>query len=254
MNKTVLIAGGVGLAALASGAAGGYFFAKDKFGKQLDGLITLEVLKTKKYYDAIVESREIQIANLQAMMASDPEVYVDEDVPTTDENDDDEPSDEEIIAQQEAISALVNYQGYAKKPDLAELASRTTSNIFDMSPAGKKTQPIRDPETGKFVPKAGPRPYLITPEDFLINEPEHEQESLFYFQNDDTAVLVADPNEVIDNAILGKENLLSFPEYEEPAVIYVRHEGLEVDYQVTRNLNSLTEHMGMGEDDLEEAS
>lgn len=237
-NKIYLITGGISVASLAAGAAGGYFFAKRKFAGELETIVAREVNETKKYYSVLLmEARD---------KPDDPA-----DVITKDIHDDDDGGQAEA---QEALEngakeALTNYQGYSATGD-EELV---TTNIFDNNDGGKKKLPPRDPSTGHFLPKNGAKPkeatpYLIEPDEFLDNDLEHEQESVLYFVGDDTAVMASDYNEVVDNARIGAVNLTLFPD-EEPSVIYVRNEGLGMDYQVTRTFDSLTVAMGFGEDE-----
>lgn len=249
MNRTHLIVGGASAASLAVGVTGGYFLAKRKFNDRLEALIDEEVEKTKKVYSLLLMQTEKKSA------PPTPEVEDDEDKPLELEAEDPpELSEADKATIRRGQKAMVDYQGFGGK----EPGEVVTNNIFsnDASRA-KKAMPARGPG-GKFLPKSATEehvevsqdgPYLIDPETFLENEPEHDQESLLYFVNDDTVVLAADPNEAIDNEKVGESNLHSFPDDEEPSVIFVRHDRLQVDYQITRTKESLTAFMGMGEED-----
>lgn len=239
-NKTAsLILFGACTVSTLVGCAGGYFIAKKKFDAQLDLGIAVEAAKAKKHYSIL----------LQELRSGKPEQIpvIEEEIP--------EPiDDEEVEAEREdtfnrAKTALTNYQAY-DKPPLEQVAS----NIFTNHANGKKVFPPRGPD-GKFLPKgtmesaqSADDPYLIEPDVFLANTPEYLQESLLYFVKEKTALMVAD-NEPVDVDLIGEVNLTLFPDDDIPSVIYVRNEGAEIDYQITRTYDSLTEYMGLGEAD-----
>lgn len=252
MNKTYLIVGGASAASLAVGGAGGYFLAKKKFSERLEALIDIEVDKTKKVYSLLLMQAEKTANPPQVVTAPDE----DEQLELEAEDPPEELSEADKKTVRRGQRALVDYQSFGGKVNTGEIVA---NNIFsDDASRAKKAMPPRGPG-GKFMPKTAPveenttkasdgAPYLIEPEVFLANEPDHEQESLLYFVNDDTVVLTADPNEAIDNARVGETNLNCFPPGESP-VIFVRHDGMQIDYQITRVEESLTAFMGMGEED-----
>lgn len=254
MNKTYLIVGGASAASLAVGGASGYLYAKKKFDERLEALIDVEVEKTKKVYSILLMQAE--------KTANPPQMVADEDEPLELEAEDaaEELSEADKQTVQRGQKAMVDYQGFGGKK--SEPSSEVvTNNIFTTDASRvKKAMPKRGPG-GKFVPKttfaeepqqpakpSDQTPYLIEPEVFLENDPEYDQESLLYFVNDDTLVSAADPNEVIDNVRVGEVNLSCFPD-EEPSLIFVRHDGFEIDYQITRTKQSLTSFMGLGDEE-----
>lgn len=250
MNKTILIAGGVGVASLAVGGVSGYFLAKKKFDAALDDQIAQETEAVKKYYRGIVASLRTTIEE----MSTEEHQKIVEETPE-EETEDDVPIDPEVEAA--GRRALVNYQGFAK-PSL----DAVVSNIFDKDSTARKPRPPRDPESGRFT-KAAPEttetrdengveqtPYIITHEQFLENELDFDQENLKYFLKDQTLIQVYD-NETVDIARVGEVNLTLFPQVprDEPSIICVRNEGLQIDYEIQLTHESLTAYMGLGEDD-----
>lgn len=239
MNKTYVAIGGVAIVSTAVGGAAGYFIAKRNFDATLDAKIAKEVEATKKYFSVLLMEAKQNKPSTPAEIPSDE--IEDEEL----EEEDDEPVDPEV--EENAKAALTNYQGYAK-PELAEVAS----NIFDRNSSPKKKLPPREPGTGKFMPRESrePTPYIITDEQFLVNDPEHEQENLFYFAKEKTLIQIMD-REPIDIDCVGEVNLTLFPEVHEgeTSSIYVRNEGLSIDYDITLTHESLTEFMGLGESD-----
>lgn len=250
MNKIHLIVGGSSVASLVAGAAGGYFFAKKSFYKKLDELVSIEVEATKKHYGVLMTNMQYgQKPDLMDLVSRYPEeedsdLEIEEDAP--------------VELPQPVDKVLTDYQGFAKEPEVVE------TNIF----TAERTRPLppRD-ESGKFLsatakfkthkdvearPSDG-EPYPITEQEFMLNDPEHEQDSALYFVKDDTVVLTADYTDVIDNDRIGKLQLERLAEGDRE-VMYIRHDGLQIDYQVTRTTESLTEAMGLGEseDDFDE--
>lgn len=133
-----------------------------------------------------------------------------------------------------------------------------THNIFTDEPRDtarviKKAVPPRDEATGSFRARTQREkdfepPQIISVEDYLLNDLEYNQESLYYFVHDKTLVLQADPTEAIDRAVIGEVNLTLFPEVEEghESRIYVCNDGLSTYYEVKKMEESLTEFLGLG--------
>lgn len=259
MNKTILIAGGAAVASLAAGGVGGYFLAKKKFDATLDDLIALEVEKTKKYYSVLLMQAREKPESLEELATEDAggEGGADEEECVTPR----EGWSEAVQAAKEsgrastannASKAMVDYQSYATKPPLSEVVP---SNIFAKDKS-KKELPPRDPQTGHFLPKNTVEPtqtddpYLITHEEFLQGEMEYDQENLFYFIRDETLIMVAD-NESVDIDRVGEVNLTLFPKTpkDEPSIICVRNDGLQIDYEIHLRHDSITEYLGLGEDE-----
>lgn len=238
MNKTYLIVVGTCAASLAAGSAGGYFFAKKKYLGQLEETVDREVAAAKKLYS--LQAMDVK-PPLEAIVSAYDDI-VEENEPL--------PLEAEEELSKPATEALVNYQGFIKTAPKDEVIE---SNIFSNS-SPKKLMPPREPGTGKFVSKDKPveivkdkpEPFPISEDDFLANLPEHQQESVLFFVHDDTAVMEADYNEVVDAGRIGQFQLEKL-KTSDNNVIYIRNDGLQEDYQVTRTTDSLTEAMGLGE-------
>lgn len=260
MNKTYLIAGGASVASLAIGGAAGYFIARRRFNTELDIRIEDELKKTVKHYSVL----------LMEARSGKPDSPAD--IQQTEQEEDLTPEDEEVIVQgrqtlANAAKALTDYKGISTKnrdivgADKPALETVVKHNIFtDAASQSKKTLPPKDPETGRFIkrPKDEPAeskhdgddPYIITHEEFLLNEPEHEQENLYYFHNDKTLIQVYD-NEPVDIDRVGEVNLTLFPEVleGEESIVCVRNPWLQFDYEIKLMDESVTEYMGLGTED-----
>lgn len=145
----------------------------------------------------------------------------------------------------------------AQSTDDAEESGLERHNIFADPPrTPKKALPPRDDVTGSFRKKT-PReeehepPQIITAEEFLLNDPDYNQESLYYFAGEKTLVLQADPSEPVDRNLIGEVNLTLFPdvEEEESSMIYVRNDGMTTHYEVKLMTESLTDFIGLGTDE-----
>lgn len=74
-----------------------------------------------------------------------------------------------------------------------------------------------------------PSPYLITKKEYIQGEDEYEHEALTYYALDDT--LADDNDDIVDQSVVGINNLKAFEETSEPA-IFVRNERLGIEYEI----------------------
>lgn len=238
VNKTIVIAGGTAVVSLAAGAAGGYFFAKNKLGKAFDKRVDEEVENTKKYYSILLMEAKNQKPSLDDLLEDGEEE--DEDL----EEDDGEVSEEEVALAETAARALVDYQGYA---DVQKATPPVKNNVFDKKPK----LPPRDP-SGKFLPRQGqdntpqdeqvPAPYIITQQEFYENEPGFDQENYRYYIEDET-LLGYDTEAPLDIDRVGEENLKKFNwdlAQEEENIICVRNPAYEEDYEIHLTYDRIT--------------
>jgi hypothetical protein len=246
VNKTLIVAGSASVAALVTGATGGYFFAKRKFDREIEGLIAKEVAATKKYFSVLLMEAKTQ-------KPESPEDII-PDVVELDETPELTVQDKaSIAARRKAGSALVDYQGVSKKPGGPE-----KRNIF--TDHAVKAPPARDPETGQFVPKKATvegepsDPYLIEMDDYLSGDSEYTQKQFVYFIRDNTLIDPENNDEAVADGLIPEGLLLSFPEVPDGVsnIICVRNDALEEDYEIRLDHGSLTERMNLGEEDPED--
>lgn len=82
------------------------------------------------------------------------------------------------------------------------------------------------------------KPYVITIDEYMQNEPEHTQTTLTYFAEDD---VLADEKEHIPNSdeIVDDDNLNRFGHgSKDNNIVYVRNDRLEADYEILFNHGS----------------
>lgn len=257
MNKTILVAGGASVASLAAGAVGGYFFARKKLGKAFDERLDQELASAKRHYGLLLAQAKENKPSLEELAALRQTTVA----AVEPETEDDPRTDEEIAeAEQRAVEgkkALVDYRGISSKAsaDNGDSPAMRARRIFDK--ASDRPLPPRD-DTGKFVKQeevipdevatSSTPPYIISHDDFLNNPYEYSQENLKFFYSEDTLL---DPHdEVIDNALIGDENLKIFLEEgpEAGSLMCVRNEALSYDYEIQYVTEPLTEYMGLTED------
>lgn len=252
MNKIYLVAGGASVLSLAAGGAAGYLYARKQFNETVEARIDEAVLATKKYY-------AIQLMEAKTKPDSPADIPKTQVVEPPAEVEADELTEKDRASlRRRGEAARTNYAGYSDKPALSSVVQ---NNIFSNPPEAadpKKALPPKDPATGRFLPKKQrtvedpeQEPYKIDADTFLENEPEFDQESLWWFEKDETAIMVAD-NEEVEIGKIGAVNLTLFDPDVENDVIFVRNPGLGIDWQITRTFNSLTAHMGLGEDEYDD--
>jgi hypothetical protein len=244
MNKVVLVAGGTAVVSLAAGAAGGYFFAKNKLGKEFDARLTEEIDATKRHYALIQMERDSGKPDspLDIPLRDEDEELLEEGVPETDP-----------VVEEKAKQALVDYQGVSSKSNVFDKKTEIAkSNVFDKKPE----LPPRD-DNGRFVPRQTPdeervpAPYLIEPDEYLANAVEHHQDEMLRWYADEET-LVNHGDEEVDIDWVGMKNLElhNFPQGDENGGgrhIYVRNEGMKEDFQIQLCGDSLAESAGFGD-------
>lgn len=182
---------------------------------------------------------------------------------------------ERIIA--EEVAAARNYTVLEEKPDLESVAERAQLHRDRLVYQGKVNElgytdedPNREPTTaveavvvaerveetvavftaaeGNVPPERDPAfPYLITVEEFMLNEPEHEQVTLTYYVGDD--VLSDEREQPIreTDPSVGDDNLTRFgtPESlsKDPNTLHIRNERLEVDFEIVKSEGKFSEEV-----------
>jgi hypothetical protein len=219
--KTALALGATSVVFLNVGAAIGYFFAKEKLGKEFDERLEREVAAAKKFYSKLHKRDEHDITTIVE-------------------------TPESLPVEREAIQAMKMYQGHKAQDDASsdeEIEYETVkthtgeeiveNNIFDSSP--------NDVENYEdlVMSRDENSPYILTLAEYMNNDPDHEQSSLVYFQTD--GILVDERDEVVEDPdkIVGDDNLVRFGHFSgDPKVVYVRNLELQHDFEITRHEGS----------------
>ena len=211
MRRNYLILATTSVASLIGGGLAGYFYADKKLRAEYDERLQEEIAETKKFYrvvrkegedatpaDSVASRISPDVAEAMRSYASQAE---DE---TNVEEEYEEPKDDEG----EPVEVVEN------------VFSGPEGDAFGMELEARDT---------KF-------PYIISKDEFMSNEPEHDQITMTYFKGDD--VLSDDGDEHIPHPenVIGEETLTKFGVGSgDPHVVYVRNEYLSQDYEILRS-------------------
>jgi hypothetical protein len=195
VGSSVVAIGSV-VVSLAIGGAAGYFIAK----KHMESIIDEEVEAFKRDYAARQE------ANLSAMV-------------TAQENAEAKGSVEQLTA-----VAISEQQGYISKDEALQ------RSVFDNA----KAVPEWDEEAEEAF-RLENAVFLITQDEWMLNETDFQQEQLTYYEGDDTLATATDTvvTEVVD--MVGVDCLTKFGYgSRSPDTVYVRNENFNTDYEIVR--------------------
>lgn len=155
-----------------------------------------------------------------------------------------------------AADAVLSYQGtepVGHMPRCGVVNSNgdvVESNIFlDGRPLGEVAAEFDyDAEVKLRTPD---RPYIITHDEFMENDPDHQQPSLTYYAGDQ--ILADEKDEPIEDAdnVVGLANLERFGHgSNDSRMVYVRNEGLGMDFEIAWSPGSYAEEVAaLGADD-----
>jgi hypothetical protein len=227
-----IVLGGAVAGSLLLGGGGGYFLAVKKLNAEYDEKARIEIEKSKAYLDEYLTSPKSEPQEVTIV-----EVVED--------------------AHGVAAKAMVNYAGVEKVDDdevlkaydvlnripkddtNAEEPEEETVNVFDTA----DDVVVWDQETEE-AQRDPLIPYVISEDEFMQNDPNHDQTQLTYFQGDDILADVKD--EVISdvNGTVGEDNLTKFGHgTESPNTVFIRNEKLDLDFEVERSFSSYAEEV-----------
>lgn len=228
-NPALLV--GVGVAGAAAGAAVAYFVTRKYMTTKYESIIESEVAQAKEFYSALSKKDDYETPEAAAR-----KLGVETGL-----------AEAPAKAASDAIRALKNYQ---PSNDISEEEPKAVvNNIFVNS------QPIEDYD---FEAEANnrdySRPYIISQEEFMENEPEHDQNTVTYYEGDD--VLVDERDDVIEDTdgTVGDDNLTRFGHgSKDNNIVYIRNEIRDVDFEVVRSRGKYAkEVLGFDDDDLQQ--
>lgn len=116
---------------------------------------------------------------------------------------------------------------------LGEEAQVVVNNIFvNARKSSKSDEWDYDEELAKREQNPG-EPYIVHEDEFMQNDPEHEQISLTYFEGDDILVDERDSPLPDSDATVGDKNLMLFGHgSNDKNIIYIRNETLKMDFEI----------------------
>jgi hypothetical protein len=210
------------------GGAFGYFWAKRQMQTKYSELAAEEIAEMREHYNAKVRALENQTEKPKledivreqgyARETTEPPMAVTPPSAVVEAVAEEETVAEEAEAEPEVINAFEQYgDGVLPK--------------WDAHQERRRRSPLR--------------PYVIHIDERQEN-PSYDEVEFTYFEDDD--VLCNERNEIVEkderDALVGEENLGRFGHgSNEPDVVYIRNDRLEMDIEVTRSPNSYTEEV-----------
>lgn len=147
-----------------------------------------------------------------------------------------ETEDQELARKNEEMKKL---HRYAKPYLVADVVE--TAHPKDDGPLEDDCEPPEDddvdfPETYWDPIKKRQEPYIISMDEYIEDELNHEKLALLYYEEDDT--LADEQEQIVANVLemVGPKALVSFGEgSDDPDTVYIRNEYLGIDFEVIRN-------------------
>lgn len=228
----------LGATAVVSAVAGGivaYKVASKKLQTKYEQIAEREIAEAKKFYGTLHKTDadlETPVAALKKYVGDE---VIDElqyrsplDGPMTEE--------EELLA---VVDKEIEEETKARLEQVEEKVVEVVKNVFDDAHSDGDFD--YDYELAIRIPGV---PYILSQEEFMLNEPEYDQNTLTYFEGDD---VLTDSRDVVINeseTTVGDANLLRFGHgSKDNNVIYIRNEKLEIDFEVVRSMGEYTKEV-----------
>lgn len=132
----------------------------------------------------------------------------------------------------DAVEALRTYEGTAPLVGTESIPEEVTHNIFV---EGKPMDTDFDYEA-EIANRSEDKPYIISYEEFTAGEKDYTQNTLTWYEGDDT--LTDDKDQPIPDSdmVVGDENLQRFGHgSKDSRIVYVRNDVMELDFEVLKN-------------------
>lgn len=205
--------GVVAVTSLLIGGGVSFLITKKVLETRYEEIIKDEIESAKDYYKRVYKKDEYSSV-IAAADALDVETSPDE-VNQYDTTTNEQPSDLKITVEKIKASIEENRNVFSNVKEIEELDPQEIED--------------RDPDI----------PYIITEHEFRDNDPDHDQISLTYFEEDD--VLADDQDGVIEDSdnIVGDDNLTRFGTGAgDHNILFVRNERLSSDFEIAKSNGS----------------
>lgn len=248
MNQTqirYILAAGWGIYA---GVAAGWFLSKRKWQKIADE----EIENVKEHYynrqAAILRSNlraveeELDVERNESRHLAEVPPHSDEELRPVSESPflkPGDPEDDESAELQKEVEQIAHDLKYHDldtiEPEELEPNVKFEPTDFDETPPEGRKYPLTEPENPD-------RPYVISVEEFMDDEPVYDKMTLTYYEADD--ILSDDNGKVVRSIdrVIGDQALINFGNRsDDNHVVYVRNEPLKTDYEVALEERAYTE-------------
>jgi hypothetical protein len=243
-NKTFFYVGAavtlIGVAA--ASAYAGYKFAQKKLETKYDQHAEEQIAAAKEYYSRYAKADAYET----------PEKAVEALIPVEERQIEEPDPEAEAKLAAEAVEAVQKYAGGAQPVAYDKVIERDLSSMRVEQDGTVRMEQVQgtvevvtnvftDADLSKWdyesemAKRSHDQPYIITEEEYLQNDPEHDQVSITYYAGDDT---LADVQDIVieDHDRIGVDNLVRFGHgNKNPHLLYVRNEVLELDFEITRS-------------------
>jgi len=198
----------IAVGALAGGIGGvaAYFIGKRFLEAKYDEIAKAEIEEAKRFYSALNKKDEF----------STPEKAVSALI--------------DVDAVGEAASALLSYQGDEDDENDEDVPAENTVNVFLQSAADENFD--LEAEMKNRSPEVA---YVISEEEYMANEPEHEQMAITYYAGD--GVLANDKDLEIPaiNHVVGPDYLKFGHGSGDSRVVFIRNERINTDFEILKS-------------------
>lgn len=218
---------GAAVVGLAVGAAVTWKLTEKKLGQKYDAILDEEIVKMRAFFEQTRDKPPL--ADLAAR-------YVEGTAPAVDTT--------SVI---EAAQALGDYQGKIpydriSKEAREEAAGPPVVNVTNVFVEGKPMEPDDFDYEAEVANRTEDNPYVITYDEFTQNEPEYDQNTVTWYEGDDT--LADDKDVPIPDAekIIGDETNIRFGHgSRDPRIVYIRNEAMQTDFEVVQHTGSFAQ-------------
>lgn len=220
VKSSYMVLGGTALIFSAIGSISGYFFAVKRLTSHYEEINRKDLAEAKLFYSALHKKEKFK----------SPEETV------------------ENLGLQKAAKALQSYQQTDSEiieEVEKEMAERSGPPVLVDDP----TDAFDYEEELKH--RSIDTPYVISYEEYMENDPEYIQVTLTFFEGDD--ILSDEHDKPVDDVdeYVGETNLLRFGHgSQDPNIVYIRNEKLDLDFEVARSDGSYAKEVqGLGDFD-----
>lgn len=213
MNRELI----VGVTSASAGVVAGYFLGRKLAARMFEDRLDQEIQETKEFYAKVYKRDDYETAESAAEMLGI------------------------NVNLEPAVEALRKYQGQGfdefheevqhptsidELTEVSEEDGLIEQNIFEKDSTAQLAVDSRTPNV----------PYVISLEEFMQNEPEHNQITVTYYEGDDT--LADERDDIIEdiNDVVGRANLSLFGlASSDPNIVHIRHELRKIDFEVVKS-------------------
>lgn len=251
-NAPMVIVGASSVIAFSVGALGGHILTKNVLKAKYEALVEEEVQNAKAYFSmrnktgayndpAKVVAAKIGEETVEYEDISDPYRTVSVEVAKDDVKRTSKPAPDEGM---EAFEKRLIREAKEEVDDVKErLGIFDEESEEDESEEEVITMNVFSDNSSESDERNPNKPFILTQREFEEGEHDYTQNTLTYYEGDD--VLTDERDQPIHHLqkIVGVENLLFGEQSNDPNIVYIRNNHLEVDFEVCRSTGTFAEEV-----------